>query len=147
MHLTAPVRLVALFSLFRLTVTTWKDCGSTGISITDVYVPGCESTTCQLKRGANASISISFVPGQEISALTNKVYGVIYSASVYFPLPQADACKLGVSCPLSIGEQYTETVTLYVSPYYPAIQLIVRWELEDSNKKQVGCFKIPLQLV
>ncbi|KAL5463560.1 hypothetical protein EMCRGX_G032466 [Ephydatia muelleri] len=141
------VTLGCSLMLFRMTVATWKDCGSTGVSITDVYVPGCESSTCQLKRGNNASISISFIPAQELSAITNKVYGVIYSASVYFPLPQADGCKLGVSCPMNAGEQYTETVTLYVSPYYPAIQLVVRWELDDSSKNQVGCFKIPLQLV
>ena len=61
------------------------------------------------------------IQGQEISGITNKVYGVIYSASVYFPLPQADACKLGVSCPMKAGVQYTESVTLYVSPYYPSV--------------------------
>ena len=35
--------------------------GSSGVSIESINVPGCTDFPCQLKRGQNASLSITFI--------------------------------------------------------------------------------------
>ena len=44
--------------------TPWKDCGSTGMKIDNVVMPGCCSAPCQVPKGKNDSLSVFFTPGK-----------------------------------------------------------------------------------
>lgn len=55
--------------------------------------------------------------------VTNKVYGIIAGVPVPFPLPEADACKLGVTCPISANTAVTEVVSIPISKAYPSVSL------------------------
>ena len=53
--------------------------------------------------------------------LKNKVYGIIDNVPVPFTLPEDDACKLGVTCPMKNGTNYTEKDELPVLSTYPKV--------------------------
>ena len=53
--------------------------------------------------------------------MSNKVQGIIGHIPIKFPLDQADACALGVSCPMAPGTEVVEKVTLTVSKVYPSV--------------------------
>lgn len=42
----------------------WIDCGSTGMTIDDVDVPGCSVSPCVIAIGKNVSISVNFTPSK-----------------------------------------------------------------------------------
>ena len=63
---------------------------------------------------------IAFVE-EAFTDLTNKLYGLIAGVPVPFPLPQEDACKLGVTCPIVAGTQYVETVGLTIESVWPDV--------------------------
>ena len=47
--------------------TPWKDCGSTGMKINNVVVPGCCSNPCQMIKGKNSTITVTFTPSKPIN--------------------------------------------------------------------------------
>ena len=55
--------------------------------------------------------------------ITNKVYGVIKGIPVPFPLSEADACKLGVSCPVSANTDVNEKAIFIILKEYPSVSL------------------------
>ena len=42
----------------------WGDCGSTGMTINDVTIPGCTTVPCPIIKGKNASIIVNFTPSK-----------------------------------------------------------------------------------
>ncbi|KAL5463558.1 hypothetical protein EMCRGX_G032463 [Ephydatia muelleri] len=138
---------VARIPYSRVRATPWKDCGSTNVVINNVEVEGCSASPCQLPKGTNVSVAITFTPKQAFTDLINKLYGLIAGVAVPFPLPEADACKLGVTCPMAVGTQYVETVALYIDPAWPSIQVIGEWKIDDPNSVVDGCFEVPLKIV
>ncbi len=62
--------------------------------------------------------------GENITVLTNDVYGIVYDATLPFPgfpADMKDVCKLGKSssCPIKKGDSYTESVILPVTVLAP----------------------------
>ena len=58
----------------------------------------------------------------------NKIYvflfkttGTIAGVKVPFPLPQADACANGVTCPVLNGTDLSETISLSILNVYPTV--------------------------
>lgn len=40
-----------------------------------------------------------------------------------FPIPQEDACKNGIECPLEAGNSYSEAVIVPILPSYPPVKI------------------------
>lgn len=82
-----------------------------------------------------------------------------------YPADQKDVCKLGATCPTTVGGSYTEKVTLPVASNDPSVSLfqlcpcllcynaysqlalVARWKVDDSSSKQVGCIEVQLKIV
>lgn len=63
-----------------------------------------------------------------------------------FPLQNPDACQSGVQCPLTEGSSYEYQASLPILKAYPAIKVIVKWQLKDENNGDVVCVKIPARI-
>ena len=86
-------------------------------------MPGCEKESrCQLKKGTNATVSVTFTPNIKVTSLKAKVYGELGPIDVPFPIPNSDGCSgSNLTCPLNQGKQYTYSSTLFVDPKYPSV--------------------------
>ena len=67
--------------------------------------------------------SLSSVVVEE-SDVTNKLYGIIAGVPVPFPLPDDDACKLGVTCPVPAKKMVQEKVIIPVQKSYPIVSFV-----------------------
>lgn len=125
----------------------WKLCGGSG-KVSDVKVSGCESDPiCNLKKGQNSSFSVTFVSNEAVKSATAVVHGIVMGIPVPFPLDNPDACKnSGMSCPLVSGTQYTYVNNVYVSPKYPKVKLVVKYEVKDQNGSDLFCVEVPVQI-
>uniref|UniRef100_A0A4Q8K464 U35-Deinotoxin-Dsu1b_1 n=1 Tax=Deinopis subrufa TaxID=1905329 RepID=A0A4Q8K464_DEISU len=140
-----------VLSLLAVSVhaTSFTDCGSKTGQVTSVSVTGCPDgqSVCNLKRGTEAGITIVFGSKSDSSSLKAVVHGVISGVPLPFHLPQSDACKGGVSCPLKNGQSYTYSNSLNIRNSYPAVSVTVRWQLKDSNSNDVVCLAIASKIV
>ncbi|XP_008557348.1 NPC intracellular cholesterol transporter 2 homolog a [Microplitis demolitor] len=136
-----------------LSVSTYaviQDCGSKVGKYNNVTVSDCEpdAATCILKRGTDASITISFDVDKDISAVKAVVHGVIGGAPLPFPFSHPDGCQTsGLTCPLTKASgPYTYTTTLHVEKLYPKLKVGVKWELKDENDDNIVCAMIPSEI-
>ena len=138
-----------IFALFMFSsASKFTDCGSTTGEVSSVEVTGCSdgADVCPLKRGTKAGITINFSSKAESSSLKAVVHGVIKSVPIPFPLPQSDACKSGVTCPVENGKSYTYSNNLNIRRSYPPLGVTVRWELKDQNNDDMVCVEIPCEI-
>jgi Niemann-Pick C2 protein len=129
---------------------SWKSCDESGRGkVTAIRVAGCENVpVCSMKRGYNASISIDFVINEDTTSAKSVVHGIVAGIPVSFPLPNPDACKdSGVKCPLKKGTTYTYSTIIPIKKEYPCIKLVVKWELQDQNSKDIFCIEMPVAIV
>ncbi|XP_005724123.1 epididymal secretory protein E1 [Pundamilia nyererei] len=123
------------------------DCGSVSGKVATVEITPCPSQPCKLKRGDSYTVNVTFtstVPSQESTAV---VHGVIAGVPIPFAIPNVDGCKSGIQCPIQNGQTYHYVATLPVKDEYPALKLVVEWELRDDNTKDLFCIKFPVELV
>ena len=121
-------------------------------AIQSVDVAGCSGSSCNLKIGNSASMSLTFSSGVDTSKLTSKVAGVILGLEVPFNLPEPNSCLLGnqlektnshqtwpccvlndlfwspgAFCPIKYGDLNTIGISLPILPIYPAVSLRKFW--------------------
>lgn len=141
--------LTAFLGLAGITTgSPFTDCGSVNGQVSSVTVSNCPEgqTECALTRGTDADITIKFSSKEESKTLKAVVHGVIAGVPIPFRLPQSDACKTGVSCPLESGESYTYSNKLSIKNSYPPLAVRVRYELKDDNGADVICVEIPCKI-
>ncbi|XP_040167147.1 NPC intracellular cholesterol transporter 2 homolog a [Anopheles arabiensis] len=115
---------------------------------TQVEVSNCADSdnSCVLKRNSNATISITFTSGEDLSELKAVVHGIILGMEVPFKLPNDDGCKdSGLECPLTKDTSYRYSTTLPVLKQYPKVSVEVKWELKAGDK-DVLCVLIPAKI-
>lgn len=127
----------------------YKDCGSklgNGITVT---VDPCTAEPCTLTRGMNYSIGIDFTASSADQKISAVIHGIVAGVPVPFPFDHPDACvDSGLTCPLSAGKKYHYSATLPVLTSYPAIKLLVQWELKDDKQAaDITCVEIPVAVV
>lgn len=72
------------------------------------------------------------------------VEGIIGGVPIPFPVPQPDACKGGVKCPVAQGDTDIATLSLPVEQSYPSISLSVKLELKaDDPGQDYVCLEFP----
>ncbi|XP_054712583.1 NPC intracellular cholesterol transporter 2 homolog a-like [Uloborus diversus] len=126
----------------------FNDCGSKTGTPTSVKVTDCpdDADECVLKRGTTAGIEVDFTAGAATKTLKTSVHGIIANVPMPFPLPEPDACKTGVTCPVTKGSTYIYKNNLAIRQIYPALEVTVRWELKDDSGADMVCVEIPCRL-
>ena len=134
--------------IYNGSATPFTDCGSQTGKVASVEVSNCPDgqDVCTLKKGSQPEITIKFTSNAESKGLKAVVHGVIASVPIPFPIPQSDACKSGVSCPIKSGENYTYSNKFSVRRSYPPVSVSVRYELQDDNSSDVVCVEIPCKI-
>ncbi|XP_030766412.1 ecdysteroid-regulated 16 kDa protein-like [Sitophilus oryzae] len=146
-RILVSVAILLVSSYFACAAYT--DCGSQDGSIVDIQITNCPASSrrCTLKRNTNATMVINFTPSTPSTSLKAVVHGLIMGVPVPFDLPNPDGCKdSGLSCPLTPGTTYKYTTTMPISTSYPRITLDIKWELVDSDQKDVICAQIPARI-
>ncbi|XP_029454293.1 NPC intracellular cholesterol transporter 2 [Rhinatrema bivittatum] len=144
-----PAALLFFLALGRGSVAEpvkFVDCGSVDGKIAAVNVTPCPSFPCPLIKGSNYTINVTFSSKIESQSSTAVVHGILAGLPVPFPIPEADGCKSGISCPIHPGNSYTYLATMFVKSAYPSISLTVKWELADDTKKNLFCWEIPVRI-
>nr|AXU25120.1 Niemann-Pick protein C2 [Cyrtorhinus lividipennis] len=130
---------------------TFDDCGSKHGNFSVVKLTGCDPATmdyCPLKKGKNTTIELTFVPAENLTEITVKVYGYIVGVPVPFALPNPNGCvDSGIKCPVASGSEVTYTVTMPIRQVYPKLKVDIRLELEDEQSEDAICVIIPAKIV
>ncbi|XP_041809446.1 NPC intracellular cholesterol transporter 2-like [Chelmon rostratus] len=141
---------IVLFCLMGFTCAEpvkFLDCGSSTGKVAVVDINPCASQPCQLHKGESYSVNVTFNSAVESQTSKAVVHGIIAGVPVPFPIPMEDGCKSGIQCPIQKQQNYHYVNALPVKSEYPAIKLVVEWELRDDNKKDLFCIRFPVQIV
>ncbi|GAA6213646.1 epididymal secretory protein E1 [Lates japonicus] len=146
------VRIALIVSLCLMGFTCaepvkYKDCGSTSGKVAMVDISPCATQPCQLHKGQSYSVNVTFNSAVESQTSKALVHGIIAGVPVPFPIPVEDGCKSGIQCPIQKQQNYHYLNSLPVKSEYPAIKLVVEWELRDDNNKDFFCVCFPVQIV
>ncbi|XP_037550435.1 NPC intracellular cholesterol transporter 2 [Nematolebias whitei] len=142
--------VVVLFCLVGLTCAQpvkFVDCGSVSGKVVEVNINPCPSQPCQLHKGESYSVNVTFNSVVDSTESTAVVHGIVAAIPIPFPIPVNDGCKSGIQCPIQKQLMYNYVATLPVKTEYPAIKLVVEWELRDDDTKDLFCIKFPVQIV
>lgn len=142
--------VLVLFSLVALACAEqvkYLDCGSSVGKVSMVDISPCPNQPCQLHKGQSYSVNVTF--SSDVASETSKavVHGVIAGVPIPFPIPIEDGCKSGIKCPIQKQQSYNYVNALPVKSEYPAIKLVVEWELRADNSADLFCIKFPVQIV
>ncbi|KAH7977498.1 hypothetical protein HPB49_001993 [Dermacentor silvarum] len=125
----------------------WPQCASPDGTIVSFHIDGCKQPdTCVLKKGTLANVTITFNSKVASQGVNVKVHGVYHEVPLPFPLPQPDACKSGVTCPIQAQGSYSYRGSFPVKSSYPSLSLDVKWELVDDNGNDLVCQLIPVHI-
>jgi Niemann-Pick C2 protein len=70
------------------------------------------------------------------------------AAEVPFKLPNPDGCvDSGLECPLTKGTQYSYEASFPILKVYPRVNVEVKYELKNSENKNIVCALIPVKIV
>lgn len=141
------VLVLALCALAAAEPLVFHDCGCEKGKLLTVDVTPCPKQPCPLVKGGTYTINVTFSSNEVTANCTAVVHGVVLGVPVPFPLPEANGCKSGVSCPLRAGATYTYLTKMPIKPEYPKMKLVVQWELRDFDNKNLFCWKIPVDIV
>ncbi|XP_053191377.1 NPC intracellular cholesterol transporter 2-like [Scomber japonicus] len=144
------IGLIALFCLMGFTCADpvkYVDCGSISGKVAMVDISPCSSQPCQLHKGESYGVNVTFSSAVDSQTSKATVHGVIAGVPVPYPIPNDDGCKSGIQCPIKKQPNYHYVNSLPVKSEYPAIKLVVKWELKDDNANDLFCIKFPVQIV
>jgi len=141
---------IVLFSVISFTCAEpvkFADCGSKAGKVAMVDIVPCPKQPCQLKKGQEYGVNVTFSSAVESKTSKAVVHGVIAGLPVPFPIPHDDGCTSGIQCPIQKQKSYTYVNQLPVKTEYPSIRLVVEWELRDDDSADLFCIKFPVQIV
>ncbi|XP_054712584.1 ecdysteroid-regulated 16 kDa protein-like [Uloborus diversus] len=127
----------------------YRDCGSTVGTLLDLNVSGCDGKEqCPLKRGTDVEIVITYRANDSIKRIKPVVKGKLsILPAVPFNGVQANGCQsTQPSCPLNAGDISVYRNIIPVKSWYPTVSVEVHWALEDEQKRNIVCVKIPSKI-
>jgi len=146
-RIPGPLIVNRWYSMEGFGETPYEDCGSVGSNLQKVEVVPCDGDdSCTLNSGGNATFNLQFESKISSSSLKAVVHGIVAGVPIIFHIPQADACKSGVECPLKVGTVYKYSLNIPVRSSYPKLNVEVKWELIADDKTDVVCVKIPTKI-
>ncbi|XP_042548630.1 NPC intracellular cholesterol transporter 2 [Dipodomys spectabilis] len=147
------MRFLAVAFLFQAFIASalaervqFKDCGSVVGVIKEINVSPCPTQPCQLDKGQSYSVNVTFTSNTQSKNSTALVRGILFGVPVPFPIPEADGCKSGISCPIQKYKTYSYLNKLPVKNEYPSVKLVVEWLLQDEKNRNFFCWKIPIEI-
>lgn len=144
--LAVPILLLALVSITQAEPLHFKDCGSAVGVIKEVNVSPCPAQPCELHKGQTYSVNVTFTSGIQSQNSTAQVHGILAGMPVFFPIPEPDGCKCGISCPIQKDKTYSYLNKLPVKSEYPSLKLVVEWKLQDDKDQNLFCWRIPVEI-
>ncbi|KAK2878610.1 hypothetical protein Q8A67_019401 [Cirrhinus molitorella] len=141
------VVLLSFLACANAEVVKFADCGSIEGKVAEVDIQPCPQQPCPLHKGQSYTVNVTFTSNVASQTSTAVVHGVVAGVPVPFPIPQPDGCKSGIQCPIEPQKTYSYVNQLPVKNEYPAIKLVVEWELRDDSSKDLFCIKFPVQIV
>ncbi|CAF0792011.1 unnamed protein product [Adineta steineri] len=126
------------------TATPFKDCGSVLGTIKSFDVTGCTTVPCKFAKGQTYTMNLEFQSNATSKTASVHIHGVIGGIPVPFPLPDPDACKMNVKCPVNANDANVAIMSLPVLSSYPSISLYVKLEITaDDQNKDYACLQFP----
>jgi len=143
------VVVLVLASFSSAATPPYKLCASPKGTLVSLDVTPCVAgQPCKFPKGQNATIKVTFTPNEAVASGKAVVHGIIAGVPVPFPLPDADLCKFSTpACPFAASTTYTYSNQLFVAKEYPAISVVVKWELQDPSASDIVCVEFPIQIV
>lgn len=141
--------LLLVFGFINICYATrFSDCGSVTGKVNFVEVTNCPDNQdiCILKKGTTVEVKVHFTPKVRSQSLTALLNAEILDTPVPLPLAEPDACKTGISCPVEKGKSYTYQNSLEVLDFYPEVELSVKLELKDDQRKNMVCGSIKCKI-
>nr|UEK51621.1 MD2-typeB [Hemigrapsus sanguineus] len=135
--------------LTAITQAQFKDCGSSNVTMIDVYVGPCNTNPCILYKGSKATININFVVNNTgVEPGNTTATALVQGAEIPIPLDEPDVCKhIKQGCPLkSTNTIYTYSFEAHISEKYPMVNLYVTWRLMNIQNVPFICVQLPLTL-
>ncbi|XP_010643793.1 NPC intracellular cholesterol transporter 2 [Fukomys damarensis] len=144
--LAAAFLLLVCIVAGQAELVRYKDCGSEVGIIKEVNVSPCPTQPCELDKGQTYTVNVTFTSYTQSTNSTAFVHGILFKVPVFFPIPEPDGCKSGISCPIQKDKTYNYLNKLPVKSEYPNVKLVVKWELLDDKKKNLFCWEIPVEI-
>jgi Niemann-Pick C2 protein len=148
------------------TATPYKDCGSELGTIQAFDVTGCTTAPCKFSKGTTYTMNLTIKASAPSKSASVRIYGrrrehapklryflslrsgVIGGVPIPFPLPNPDACQLGMKCPISQNDVNLASLSLPVLASYPTLSLYVKIELKaDDQNQDYACILFPASIV
>lgn len=120
----------------------------------EVSVNNCTKGKCILQRRTDAAVEIKLKPEKDIQRLRTDVSAIILDVPLPFiGVDGTSACDniytedgaTKVGCPLKAGQTYLYKNKFRVQEFYPTVNLIVHWALNDG-KDDLVCFEVPAKI-
>ncbi|CAG5134817.1 unnamed protein product [Candidula unifasciata] len=101
-----------------------------------------------LKKGTVVEIDFQFQSYNPQATLKSVVHGQISGSPwLPFPLGNPDACKdSGLTCPIPANTTLNYKPNLKVLSSYPALKVLVKWQLQDARKADIFCVVLPAEI-
>ncbi|TGZ71655.1 hypothetical protein CRM22_002522 [Opisthorchis felineus] len=149
MHLVALFICCVFLSLSgSIFAVEFKDCGSSKAHVMAVIISPCPSEPCILHKGHHASVIITFMASQSVSAGGTKVQAALTTGFRTIPMPDSDVCgHLTPACPVLAKQLYSYTYASVVRGETPSGQMTIKWELLDTKKDPFLCVQFEVQIV
>ncbi|CAF0925012.1 unnamed protein product [Rotaria sordida] len=124
--------------------TPFKDCGSELGTIQSFTVTDCPTAPCKFEKGKTYAMNLTFTAKAPSKTASVSIHGVIGGIPVPFPLPDPDACKMNVKCPVNQNDKNEASMSLPVLSSYPSISLYVKIEIKaDDQHQDYACLTFP----
>ena len=129
---------------------SYQNCSSSTEELAEIVsidLTPCDDEPCVLKKGANETVTITFIPHEVVTDAKIYAYAIFGLIPVPLPLPNPDACqKHGLTCPLKSGVQVEFVLTEYISLDFPSGKLKLKAEIKDQDGKSLLCGIVPLEI-
>ncbi|CAG0926313.1 unnamed protein product, partial [Notodromas monacha] len=94
-----------------------------------------------MEQGSTQSMNLRFSPSSDSSSLTWKVIAIVAGIEIDWNGIASDACASLVegTCPVASGDLVEATVSLAISPAYPAIEVPVEMKILNDAGDVEAC--------
>ena len=112
-------------------------------------VTPCDFDPCVLKKGVNVTVSLDFIPSEEITSAKISVYLYIGFLPVPVPLTNPNAREgYNLVCPLkpNVQDKFVLFIQENASPF-PSVHFDeIKVEVKDQNDNKALCFEFPVKV-
>jgi len=125
-----------------------QDCGSSA-SIERITFDGCDEFPCVVHHGSSATGKLYMTATVATNSLTCTISGVIVGGiELPFNGCPKNACEhmSEGDCPTEEGEALVYDMEIPIENFFPTIEILGRWKLQDDNGDDFICFEIPMKI-